>query len=101
METTKLEFKGTKGEWKINNYSGNTDCVYSEQTQERIATYHKKNNKGCYSNSSLICESNAKLIADAPDLLEALQTVYNKMNAQNYSENDFDLVEKAIEKALK
>ena len=94
------EFRGTKGDWKINNYSGNTDCVYSEQTQERIATYHKKNNKGCYSNSSLICEANAQLIATAPELLEALIEITNSIDNSVWNHPSLEKGKQAIKKAL-
>lgn len=42
-----------------------------------------------------------KTTEDWDDLLEALQVVYSKMNAETFSEKHFELVEKAIEKALK
>lgn len=44
-------------------------------------------------------EANAKLIAAAPDLLEACKAVRDKLGGMSYYPDIFDIVQKAITKA--
>ena len=80
------EFKGTKGEWRIESIEGSCSLFI-------------ESNSGClgtvWSNSKT--EANAKLIAAAPDMLEALQKIAS-------NSNDHAMIRiaiKAINKALK
>ena len=95
----KLEFKGTKGSWKL---GGNTlDGIL-------VSVRHPQNRDVCtvwkYDDSFLEnqeAEANAKLIASAPDLLEALQELVNSNPMHDgYHEKKLKAI-KAIEKALK
>lgn len=88
-----LEFKGTKGKW-VERYSNGTTQIKKDK-RLICEVYHNFE-----INNDDESEYNAKLIASAPDLLEALQEVRKHMNAY-IPEKVFDLVDKAIEKALK
>ena len=84
------EFKGTKGEWSISK---------NEFGQFEVESEH-----------SLICEpngltyktqrANSKLIAAAPDLLEALQVCYKSLCTYGNHPIIEKQVEQAINKAL-
>lgn len=78
-----MEFKGTKGNWRIyNDFKVGTGV---------------KNICEIYNNTSNESKANAKLIAAAPDLLEALQKIAS-------NSNDHAMIRiaiKAIQKALK
>jgi hypothetical protein len=45
-------------------------------------------------------EANAKLIAAAPELLEALQRALNDFKSQRWTEETYKVIEKAIKKAV-
>ena len=93
-----LEFKGTKKEWLFNGFDSvifstddfdNKDCDLYKHQYNNIEEMH----------------ANAKLIAAAPDLLEALQSML-KMYDRHLPENTMggiicNKAKKAIEKALK
>lgn len=93
-----MEFKGTKGEWKLHGY----------RHGQVIFSINKRGIKDCdlyefqYENSDEL-EANAKLIAAAPDLLEALQGIQSHWDSGNFSRKKELRIamDKAIEKALK
>ncbi|WP_428743203.1 hypothetical protein [Tenacibaculum sp.] len=66
METTKLEFKGTKSEWKSIHINGVESTVIAD-TNKIAETYF-----GCESKTEE-AEANAKLIAAAPETVKRLQ----------------------------
>lgn len=90
------EFKGTKGEWVIQQDSQYPTLhgIWSKGPNTYIA-------RTCFAPSS---EANAKLIAAAPDLLEALQTVLEGDRDPSQftilSAYDRGVIEAAIKKAL-
>lgn len=95
-----MEFKGTKGVWSVEKYEKDSQG----RACYRVSTYIRPNNEEL--------ESNARLIAAAPELLEALdlfaKTFKNTIGYQSYEVNVFDELNKryisaieAINKALK
>ena len=81
-----MEFKGTKGEWR---HVIGIALIAVKCGDEQIAVVHGINKY-----------DNAKLIAAAPDLLEALQYLKSHVNLVNLPESVEDKINKAIEKAL-
>ena len=87
-----MEFKGTKGEWKVKRERG-----YDIDITNRDGDI-------CWLGLSEFIDetklANAKLIAAAPELLEALQTCLRRI--KNESHEPFAIIEaqKAINKAL-
>lgn len=84
----KKQFKGTQGKWNI------VECSFGEKQ------IHIQQQNGCrslaiipfYNESD---EANAKLIASAPELLEALQRITNMSNESGrkgctYGDTDYD-----------
>tara|TARA_R110002020_G_scaffold408587_1_gene618417 strand:+ start:1007 stop:1306 length:300 start_codon:yes stop_codon:yes gene_type:complete len=99
-----MEFKGTKGEWKQAHrpideddnyrtevYSGETEICGMYWAGEKVGntTYSRR-------------RENAKLIAAAPELLQACINFVNKCdNGMARSKNSYAEMKAAIEKALK
>ena len=106
-----LEFKGTKGEW---TYSKNSSYIevtkrIDENSNKSLSIlvmlYESKGEDRSLDSISLSDENeaNAKLIASAPDLLEALQLLLHQLENEHLSEYSEPFIEKAkqaIEKAL-
>jgi hypothetical protein len=97
------EFKGTKGEWIITELKDSNGFIYvgKNKFDSRIATCYKVDEG--YENEEVSNETraNAKLIAAAPDLLEALQLVREEYyGTTNMDATLWNKVTKAIEKAL-
>jgi len=87
-----MKFKGNKGEWKISHYDSNG---------YKSTEIHYGNDGECVA-EHVANEHDAKLIAAAPELLEALQNVYNDLESWKYIHNDArELILNAINKALK
>ena len=98
-----LEFKGTKGEWKYSNQKGHPGHCYLAQIWKpdgkslaTIESTHKEEE----------ANANAKLIADAPNLLKVLLKVKEVLEKEWPKEEwiEFDKeigYSEAIEKALK
>lgn len=103
-----MKFKGTKGEWIITEIKETNGFLYvgKYKNDSRIATCYTVDADGAW--EGLVTEetrANAKLIASAPDLLEALLKVKEVLKKEWPLEEweDFDKeigYSKAINKAL-
>ena len=96
-------WKGTKGKWeikedfrepKIINESGQVLFTHNKKCYDKDVV---RNLNVFYSHNKMI--ANAKLIAAAPDLLEALMSIENDKGI--IPKAIWDMRNKAIEKALK
>jgi hypothetical protein len=79
------EFKGTPGPWAVNDqrangWMNNAMYVGSDCTGQILARVYNETNDE---------EANARLIAAAPELLEALQALFNAYVSVMKSEFDF------------
>lgn len=87
------KFKGSQGKWKIS--WGNAINGIQADEEGQIAVLHGKNR-----------EANSKLIAAAPDLLEALQElmcivdIHSKGTKNNFAWAEYEMAEEAVNKAL-
>lgn len=91
-----MEFKGTKGEWNYHiTGNGTTDYHNIKTNDGRVVALVYPN---YVTNEEM--EANAKLIASAPDLLEALQDLV-RFCEENEVFAELELANQAIEKALK
>jgi hypothetical protein len=91
-----MKTKFTKGEWKTINWNGtlNSTVMTSNESDIICETYYNKDSHIDVDEA----EANAKLIAAAPDLLNA--AILMKENGfQTPSNKDFDKLVKAIKKA--
>lgn len=98
------EFKGTKGPW---HYDGEDSRAIFHPTEigVRLAVVdHTFDGLGWATKSTDQWKYNAKLIAAAPGLLEALQKVYAIAKQAGLQEDldfeEFDYMEAAINKAI-
>lgn len=96
-----LEFKGTKGEWLYNG-SLQMNSGYRVVYNKSGILLHKSENKFGLTEDEI--EANAKLIASAPDLLEALCQIQSAVETgavKGLLSDEIESMNKAIEKALK
>lgn len=98
------EFKGTQGEWSFSHSSASDDnvaCIEinsSESLHEIAYLQSTPSSIGKYEQTSLDKTiANAHLIAAAPELLKALQSVVRVADRQT---DEFDMARAAIDKAL-
>jgi hypothetical protein len=121
-----MEFKGTKGEWKIQEQFDSPNLIVDEENNTEwyaLSSYIFGNDKvigetryGTYANGGYLSVSvldemraNAKLIAAAPELLKALQSLQSQFKEMildegiDVDEGDtqaFNQATEAINKAL-
>lgn len=91
------QFKGTPGEWNAGEYYAHSGACNISVGGFSLAWVGHGN---VYPHPNLIkdiCESNAKLMAAAPDLLEALIAV---VRVADRATDEFDMAREAIAKAL-
>ena len=98
------EFKGTKGEWKLRR-RGNTSydtVIFCGKCRVAEAKHYNDGTKDAFKNDPKFEEgfANAKLIAAAPDLLEALQEILEAVDNSVWNHPSLEKGTKAIEKAL-
>lgn len=91
-----MEFKGTKGEWYLQEYSDAYTNIIRVKTDTHDGIFLGSTSQ----NPNPEYRANAKLIASAPDLLEALQIYLNAGSKEQRREASI-IAKKAIEKALK
>ena len=98
---TEKEFKGTKGEWLIEDYSGQGSVIdvfvdVNECEDKQICQVYSLDEM-CYKEfQNEEHKANAQLISSAPELLEALQDLLKN----GFSIRTTEKAEKAINKAL-
>ena len=91
------EFKGTKGKWEVSDICTDTVGCHNIYTEHGkiITQFAAYEFRYCSIEET---NANAKLIASAPDLLEALMSIENDNGS--IPKAIWDMRNKAIEKAL-
>jgi hypothetical protein len=98
----KTEFKGTKGKWKVsrNNHFLEVKAVNSNKLGIAVHLHQMTPTIETISLSEEN-EANAKLIAAAPELLEALQDLMSQYESKGHLlDYDIDIARQSINKAL-
>lgn len=87
-----MDFKGTKGKWIIENDPEQKLSIYSDDEKERynIVCFAAE-----YMMSMRYWEANAKLIASAPELLEMVKLLVDRMEENDLGK--FNAVSRAKE----
>ena len=81
---TKLKFKGTPGPWGIADIDdGWKDCVSSRSANGNVIAVAENENRE-------IAEADARLIAAAPELLEALQCIVDAIEGYDGKRRDIE-----------
>lgn len=98
-----MEFKGTKEKWKYEGGDNHSiDIILDDESTININRQSRYTGEYICTREQM--EANAKLIAAAPELLEALQECYVAMRHERelnpQMEKAYYTAEKAIEKAL-
>lgn len=99
-----MDRKHTKGEWFANNC---TVTIPNRRNNDVIARCFCENTEDQVTQDILEMQANAKLIAAAPEILEALIMVKETMFNCNYEDmtqlykDKYDKINKAINKATK
>lgn len=68
-----MQFKGTKGKWKVDSYDNTLVRPDIRYTNEGICRCFSRN----YTGNKFEDEANAKLISKAPEMLEKLISILN------------------------
>lgn len=90
------EFKGTPGIWQVNGLDVETEDYYVCNVADYLL-----DERFDFSDAKLISESNANLIAAAPDLLAALQDVlYELSTTREVHDGTIRQADAAIARAL-
>lgn len=92
-----MEFKGTKGEWMITEerpffgdnqeYNGGFEIVSKDNSENKVAEIYAYSFWGL---SIEQAESNAKLIAAAPEMFEMLSNISIKINLPRYAKQEIE-----------
>jgi hypothetical protein len=102
------EFKGTKGEWETQGFNGVGSCIdiiksgKNPNTAPQIAQVYSLTETNYKEPQNEALKANAKLIAAAPDLLEALQVSVRALRLEGWTDKDgiIQRANAAISKAL-
>jgi len=103
-----MEFKGTKGEWKVTKSNTHESKVATDKYRiAGVKHYYKQINHVLLEPSKEEGQANAQLIAAAPELLEALIIAKKALDAElkkggilGITNGEYNAIEQAINKAL-
>lgn len=89
------EFKGTKAKWKLDRVRCRVVAIDGRRSIANTSVYDDRTEA-----TDLENEANAKLIAAAPELLEALQDLVEWVKMGDHEKEFLEAAEAAISKAL-